>query len=175
MSTTVNRRFAKTLAFQTAEIAEKQQYSDIWILIRQLLRKLIRRVGGSICAKCFYLTVFSPFKESSCSNNGMNPVYRWVVSLELQLTEQKTSKKHPCSRCLVIWSVRMPIRYWTWQEEGGVSKTNEWWIGTVPEFGLKSCCSFVKWFVANLFCHWGIVPLQDLSDFYNHSKETLKK
>lgn len=105
----------------------------------------------------------------------MNLVYQWVVSLELQLTEQKTSKKHPCSRCLVIWSVRMPIRYWTWQEEGGVSKTNEWWIGTVPEFGLKSCCSFVKWFVANLFCHWGIVPRQDLSDFYNHSKETLGK
>ena len=72
--------------------------------------------------------------------------------------EQRVSKMHLSSRCWVIWRVRMPIRYWTWQEDGGVSKTNERWIGAVPEFRLRSCCSFVQWFVANLFCHWGIVP-----------------
>lgn len=72
--------------------------------------------------------------------------------------EQRVSKMHLSSRCWVIWRVRMPIRYWAWQEEAGVSKTNERWIGAVPEFRLRSCCSFVQWFVANLFCHWGIVP-----------------
>lgn len=98
----------------------------------------------------------------------MNPCVSAKSPLNSACREQRASERHPSSRCWVIWRVRMPIRYWTWQEGGGVSKTNGGWMGAVP-----GASAHVLLFFCTMICGKFVLSLRHSSPwvlkwFCNH-------